>query len=420
MTLPKVGNVIDGRYLLTRQIAEGGMGMIFEAQHRVLSERVAIKIPLVKSGTSQSHIARFFREAQAMARCRHPGVVQIRDAGQCPTYGPYMAMEYIEGRTLESFLVARGHLSPVEAAQTMVDLAEIVDAIHANDVVHRDLKPSNVMLSWDATGIERMHLLDFGVCLLLDKPRTLTAVGEVVGTYEYMAPEQISAETPSKAIDLWALAVIAYELLTGVLPFEGTPYEIATKLVRDEPPRAPHTIQPNIPRRLSARIMAAFAQDVRARPESARAFAEDCRLAFEQGALNGGPERPERPAAKILATKLMGDDERRVQRRAPFIAPVRFFLHESVVTDGRLEDISEGGFLAMIDGVLKEGTVYTARFCMPYEGRVVSEAVVVRWFRAGARRNAVGLSFMELSVEVLHDIRLYVQTMQPPSTESPP
>ncbi len=416
MIPPKVGNVLDGRYLLTRQIAEGGMGMIFEAQHRVLSERVAIKVPLVKSGATQNNIARLYREAQAMAQCRHPGVVQVRDAGQCPTFGPYMAMEYVEGRTLESLLVTRGHLSPVEAAQAIVDLAEIVDAIHANNVVHRDLKPSNVMLSWDASGIERMHVLDFGVCLLLDKPRTLTAAGEVVGTYEYMAPEQISAETPSKAIDLWALAVIAYELLTGVLPFEGTPYEIATKLVRDEPPKAPHTIRPDIPRRLSARVMAAFAQDVRARPQSARDFAEDCRLAFEQGALVGPPVRV---APKILAPKLIGEDERRVQRRAPFIAPVRFFLHESVVTDGRLEDISEGGFLAMIDGVLKEGTVYTARFCMPYEGRVVSESVVVRWFRGGARRNAVGLSFMDISVEVLRDIRMYVQTMQIPGNETP-
>lgn len=225
--------VIAGRYEVVREVARGGMAVVYEAVHVVSRRRVALKVLFDDAYADDVSRARFLREVSAPARIGHEGLVQVFDAGfDDDTGAPFVAMELLEGHTLRDEM-ARGPLPLARTLSLFERLLAPVAAAHASNIVHRDLKPENVFLA-SAGGRELVKVLDFGLARVVDeRAETETRTGVAMGTPHYMAPEQaVSARDVTPAADVWALGVMLYEALCGTPPFTGpTPSAIVVEAV---------------------------------------------------------------------------------------------------------------------------------------------------------------------------------------------
>jgi hypothetical protein len=213
---------LAGRYRLVRRLGRGGMGTVYEAFDTTLDRRVAVKLIRADLTANPDASARFVREAKAAA-FGHPNVVTIHDFGIAADGRAYLVMELLEGVTLRQELRKEPRLEPARAAAILRDVCAAVEAAHSRRLIHRDLKPENIFLT-RAAGVEVAKILDFGIAKRLsDGSETMTmnetGPGAVVGTPHYISPEQLRGEAPTERWDLWALAVVAYEMLTGAYPF---------------------------------------------------------------------------------------------------------------------------------------------------------------------------------------------------------
>ncbi len=218
-----VGDVIAGRLHVVREIARGGMGVLFEADDSALGRRVALKVVLGELAKDASIRERLLREARAAARLASPHVAQVLEVGTLPGSGvPYVVMELLEGETVEHVLARSGPLGVDVALEWTRQALEGLAAAHAAGLVHRDLKPSNVFVTRTLAG-DVVKVLDFGIVRDSASTASLTQTGESLGTPAYMAPEQFSAARDvGPAADVWAMGVTLYEMLTARLPFEAT------------------------------------------------------------------------------------------------------------------------------------------------------------------------------------------------------
>jgi serine/threonine-protein kinase len=237
------GDIIGGRFELQDIVGEGGMGVVWSASDLQLCVDVAIKIMHRQLG--ETGIRRLAVEARATARVRHPGVVGVHHIGTTDRGDPYLVMELLEGASLDDVLEERDHLEQDEAVRLLVSLAEALGAAHDAGVVHRDIKPGNIYLAREGQSHLRPKLLDFGVARLVhDSGARLTVTGSVLGTPHFMSPEQASGRRDiDHRADLWALCAVAFELVTGIPPFDGDNYNAVLAAVllseRQPFPRAP-------------------------------------------------------------------------------------------------------------------------------------------------------------------------------------
>src|SRR5829696_3888623 len=266
-----IDSLFDGRYLIVRKLGSGGMANVYLAHDQELGRRVAIKILDDRHAADEQFVERFRREAQNAAGLSHPSIVSIYDRGEAEgTY--YIAMEYVEGRTLKELLVARGP-SPLGIA---IDYTrQILSALrfaHRNGIVHRDIKPHNVIVD----GEGRVKVMDFGIARA-GAASQMTEAGSIIGTAQYLSPEQARGAPVDQTSDLYSVGVVLYELLTGVVPFSGdTPVEIAMKHLSNvpEPPSAKRS---DVPRDLDLVVMRALAKDPAERYHSAEEMDADLR-----------------------------------------------------------------------------------------------------------------------------------------------
>ncbi len=269
------GDLIAGRYRIVRFIARGGMGEVYEAEDLELKDEVALKIVRKEVATDAPSIERFRREIQVARRISHPNVCRIFDLGK--HQGPdgevtFLTMELLPGDTLEERLARRGRLSTADALPLVRQMAGALDAAHRAGVVHRDFKPGNVILvPGGPDRHERAVVTDFGFARLGegsrgDGPRTrLTAVGTVVGTAIYMAPEQALGEEPTSAVDVYALGLVMYEMLTGFRPhLAPTAQEMLMRRVQ-EPAPSPRAAVADLDPRWDAAIVRCLAREPGAR-----------------------------------------------------------------------------------------------------------------------------------------------------------
>ncbi len=218
-----INTLFDGRYRIVRKLGMGGMANVYLAEDEVLGRRVAIKILNDRHAGDDQFVERFRREAKNAASLSHPNIVSIYDRGEAEgTY--YIAMEYLDGRSLKELIVARGP-APIHLA---VDYArQILAALrfaHRHGIVHRDIKPHNVLVD----GEGRLKVTDFGIARA--GASQMTEAGSIIGTAQYLSPEQAKGASVDQTSDLYSVGVVLYELLTGVVPFSGdTPVEIAMK-----------------------------------------------------------------------------------------------------------------------------------------------------------------------------------------------
>ncbi|HEY1192354.1 MAG TPA: protein kinase [Gemmata sp.] len=266
-------------YDIISVVGTGGMGIVYEARHRELNRRVAIKTLRGEALANLEFRERFRAEAEAIARLQHPNVIQVFEVGTvepgpgelCPS--PFIALEFVGGGSLAAH--ARAPQVPAFAARTVATLARAAHAAHRLGVIHRDLKPSNVLLDRDG----HPKIADFGIAKQIEAsgsgPLPLTRAGIVMGTPEYMAPEQLDGDTASASIDIYALGVILYELLTGRVPFQGATFAETMRLTLHQEPVAPHRLQPGVPRDLETICLKCLEKSPRKRYATAEELADD-------------------------------------------------------------------------------------------------------------------------------------------------
>jgi serine/threonine-protein kinase len=268
--LPKQGDVLDGKYRVDRVLGEGGMGVVYEAFHLRLRQRVAIKVlrPLIVA--QPEFAARFEREARAAATLESPNVAKVLDVDTTDAGLAYMVIEYLEGNDLGEELARRGRLPIQEAVAYVMEACVPIAEAHAFGIIHRDLKPSNLFLA--KKGSERMlKLLDFGISKVLAETDAKNTFG-TLGTPHYMSPEHVrNASDVDRRSDIWSLGVILYELLTGTEPYAGDPARVIAAIITDPVP-PPRTKRDDIPPELEAVIMRALAKDPRDRFPDVRAL----------------------------------------------------------------------------------------------------------------------------------------------------
>jgi beta-lactam-binding protein with PASTA domain len=248
------GTVIDGRYEVLSRIGTGGMADVYLARDQLLGRQVAVKLLHHRFAEDQEFVERFRREASSAAGLSHPNVVAIFDRGEWDgTY--YIAMEYLPGRSLKTVVREQGPLDPLRAIDIVAQILHAARFAHGRGVIHRDLKPHNVIL--DEEG--RAKVTDFGIARAGASDMTLT--GSIMGTAQYLSPEQAQGQAVSAASDLYAIGIVLYELLTGAVPFDGeTAVTIALKQVSATPP-PPSALNPAVPPELDAVVARALAKD---------------------------------------------------------------------------------------------------------------------------------------------------------------
>jgi serine/threonine-protein kinase len=269
------GSVVLDRYTIEREIGRGGMGAVYLATDGKLAERVALKVfATISAADPELAAERFRREAQAARRITHPNVVRIHDLHEDGRL-LFLTMELIEGETLAAFLRRRDPLPIVEALEVLGEIALGVSAAHAAGVIHRDIKPQNVIVGASpAAGEARsrvVKVIDFGLAGATFLAG-MTATGMILGTAEYMAPEQVRGTTCDARADVYALGALAYHVFCGRPPFRGdTPIAVGFAQLT-EPPRPPRELRPEIPEGVERAILRALAKDPAARFADAAAF----------------------------------------------------------------------------------------------------------------------------------------------------
>ncbi len=257
-----------GRYVLVERLGAGGMGTVWEVEHATLGRRFALKLLREPRALTAATVARFRREALVQAAIEHPNIVSVVDYDVDPGAGPYLVMELLRGETLAQ-VMEWGPLGLIETVAWLEPVASALDAIHANGLVHRDVKPENILRAALPAGAT-VKLVDFGLVAHADGRDRITRKGMLIGTPHYMAPEVMQGALATPASDVYSLAVVAYELLTGALPHDGdTPLALMSAKLQDPPLSLGERTGKLFALHLELTFAEALAADPEARPPAA-------------------------------------------------------------------------------------------------------------------------------------------------------
>lgn len=266
-----MNKMISDRYMIVTSLGEGGMADVYLAIDTILNREVAIKILRGELSNDPVTLLRFQREANAASKLNHPNVVDVYDVGESEGRH-YIVMEYVRGRTLKQLISQRGALDKKEAVDIMMQLTSAVQHAHENHIIHRDIKPQNVLVKDDGT----VKITDFGIALAHDAVQ-LTQNDAVLGSAHYLAPETTRGEPASNQIDIYALGIVFYELLSGSVPFKGeNPVQIAMKHLREDVPGI-RDFNPTLPQSIENIIMKATVKNRKLRYQTAQEMLDDLR-----------------------------------------------------------------------------------------------------------------------------------------------
>jgi eukaryotic-like serine/threonine-protein kinase len=309
-----LGTLLGGRYRLDAQIGRGGMSTVYRAFDTVLERSVAIKLMHREIASDSDQLERFRREARSVARLNHPHIVTVIDAGEEPSEdglesgsAPYIVLEYVQGETLKQLIRREGPLEITQAIAYAIELARALGAAHERMIVHRDVKPQNVLIGEEGGA----KITDFGIARTLTE-EGLTVAGRVLGTTDYVSPEQALGQPVTGQSDLYSLGVVLYEMLTGDVPFHGeTPVAVAMRHVREQVPDV-QRLRPEVSAATASVVDRAVAKDLDYRYHDAASMVADLEQVLAIEAARAGQTTGE--VTSVLRT-LPGDARRRLPWR---------------------------------------------------------------------------------------------------------
>jgi eukaryotic-like serine/threonine-protein kinase len=317
------GELISDRYRIEDRLGSGGMSSVFRATDTILERTVAVKVLAEHLSDDERFVARFRREALAVAKLVHPNIVQVYDTG-IDTGRHYIVMEYVRGRSGAQLLQAQGKLDPEIAVEIGVQACAGLDYAHRHGIIHRDVKPGNLMIIGGPAGGGEMttKLADFGIARASEQTR-ITQVGSVVGTAAYLAPEQARGEEATPSSDVYSLGVVLYQFLCGRLPYEGASLAELAVRQQSEQPLHPSSYSDDVPQAVGDAVLVALESDPGRRFAASGELADALRRALSGVSPTG-----------TAATRVLPDDEptaatrhmprTRTQRRPPRrVAPPR-------------------------------------------------------------------------------------------------
>jgi eukaryotic-like serine/threonine-protein kinase len=272
---------LSGRYETAERLGSGGMSNVYKATDRILERTVAVKILAEHLSDDERFVARFRREALAVARLIHPNIVQVYDSG-VDDGRHYIVMEYVAGRSGAQLLQRHGPVDAETAAEVGMQACAGLDYAHRRGIIHRDVKPGNLMLNGGPVGSGDLvvKLTDFGIARAIEQTR-ITQVGSVVGTAAYLSPEQVRGDEATPGTDVYALGVVLYQFLTGRLPYEGSSLAELAVRQQNETPLPPSTYNAEVPAPLGAAVLRALEGDTSRRYASADEFATGLQMGLE-------------------------------------------------------------------------------------------------------------------------------------------
>ena len=317
---PLVGKTIGGRYFIRRQLARGGMGAVYEAEHVGLDKRVAVKFILDRFGDDREALHRFHREARTASRIGHANIIDITDIGETEDQKPFLVMEYLEGSDRDQVLRATGRMEPSRAVHIVAQVLRGLAAAHGEGIIHRDMKPANVFLTERGGVTDFVKIMDFGISKVVaarDARVRLTETGVAMGTPIYMAPEQAEARQDlDHRIDVYAVGVMLYEMLTGEPPFNATSYLVLVQQHVSSPVPPLGERRPDLPAQLVRAVHKALEKKPERRFADALEFAaalpspQSLRESWEAGATvkegAAARRRKSRTLPIVLASLVVG------------------------------------------------------------------------------------------------------------------
>ncbi|MCK9462064.1 MAG: serine/threonine protein kinase [Proteobacteria bacterium] len=333
----RIGILLDGKYELVRLIGEGGMGAVYEATHKLIGRRLAVKFLHASYASNPEVITRFQREAQAAAQIGHENIIEVTDMGTAPDGSPYLVMECLEGSDVKAAIEKEGRLSTKRTAHILVQALGALQAAHDVGIIHRDLKPENIFLTAKGMNPDYVKLLDFGISKFKtfdsEGVKGLTQTGTVLGTPHYMSPEQARGEqnlTPQS--DIYAMGVILYQMLTGQLPFDAANYNALLIKILTEEPVAIEVLNPELPAELVDAVKKAMSRDTATRFQTCDELRDQL--------------VPFAPSVSEIGTLVTSTSSKTVMRRALYDTKTPFEMSQSTVAPKR------GSKRAMIFGAI--------------------------------------------------------------------
>src|SRR5688572_7119703 len=279
-----IGQVLDGRYLIERELGKGGVGAVYLAHDRKLHDKpVVVKVLLENSLQNAWVVQKFQQEKEALSRVDHPGVVGILDTGELPDQKPYIVMQFVDGVPLRDAIKAKPEGMDLERVASIIKQSgAALGAVHQKKIYHRDLKPENIMLQALGRGDEQVKIVDFGVAKLKESVIASSTVpgAATAGTIVYMSPEQLRGEKVTGASDIYSLGVIAYEMVTGRRPFNPDTIAHLAEMQRQGVRAKPIDLRPRLPEEAQAIMLKALAFDPKARHQNAAEFGDALAIAL--------------------------------------------------------------------------------------------------------------------------------------------
>lgn len=389
------GDLVADRFRIVRFVGKGGMGEVYQAEDLVLGGTVALKTMRQDLLADPTFLSRFRREVQLARQVTHRNICRMFDVGQHDPRGGgvvFLTMEFLEGETLQKVLAQRGAIPPGEALEIVRQIAAGLEALHAQNIIHRDLKPGNVMLTTSETGNPRAVITDFGLARVetqadASMSTALSQSGQLLGTPDYMAPEQLLGQTLTPAADVYSLGLIAYEMVTGARPFGGQGQGNALRRLTEAPP-PPRTHAPGLSQNWENAILSCLARDPANRTPDAMGLI--AAIDGSRPAVSATPPRSGRRTAIFAAAifgilalsvggwrlgKRSGEDARRGEARHVAVMPFTLLEEDPsvrVFADGLMEAIT--GRLSQYEGVNAPIQVVPASEVRLQKARTASDA----------------------------------------------
>ncbi len=298
-----IGTLLLNRYELLEKIGEGGMGIVYKAKCHLLNRFVAVKILKIEFSKDEDFVARFKREASAVASVSHPSIVNVYDVGEENGIN-FIVMEYISGKTLKQVIKENARMNPCKIVEIALQIAKALQCAHKNNIIHRDIKPDNIMITDDNTA----KVMDFGIAKVSDS-HTMTSSNKIMGSVYYFSPEQAKGLVVDCRTDIYSLGIVMYEMVTGKVPYDAESSISIAMMHIQQPIDSPKAIITDLPESINQVILKAVEKDPINRYQSAAEMVQAINIIKEEFDFNANLKNKSNGATKLMDTVVLDTNQ---------------------------------------------------------------------------------------------------------------